>query len=555
MKQIPSHSQNDFTDKESVSLIENTLAHHKRVMSKLYSSDKWPNIDGHIEVQDVNNILVGRSYVQVKTLPVNHNLKFACPVSFFSSCELEPCFLFGVDNQNGRVYWLYFDAHVIKEIDFEDNTSTKTIEFNESQYFDKNKTDYVEAWEKIIKDNQQKFKHYNELKTSYELILSSSNRAIGKTDKNFSKIHLFLDELNNKLDHQFQIVKDIFYPRTWKIGLAYYDYEGTTVSYTPFPIPIDQNDVQIKEVDNTLRDKLKQQGLGFTGHFAENPIEVRPREYAKEIIGSKMTSILERQLLNHKGHELLAQETVFNFINSYHDYLDLPKKDSYSVEEVKSSNELMRMKNTSLLSINARHINLSIFWELLNFLESKQLPISRVYRAKDFSRIPNGGWVWDVFSKSDTEHNLNIVFDNLPSAYEQLIFNNFPLLKEEFSLFQEADKILVRYKLKERYTDYGSGPTYEMFYLKADSGASQKSIEVIGDSEADVLNKLFYSGGPYKFEYKGIQYTLLSVHHSVLDFIYDDTPLFKLVYEILLQRVKQYFEKSKQEQSMEIAKP
>jgi len=139
MKQIPSHSQNDFTDKESVSLIENTLAHHKRVMSKLYSSDKWPNIDGHIEVQDVNNILVGRSYVQVKTLPVNHNLKFACPVSFFSSCELEPCFLFGVDNQNGRVYWLYFDAHVIKEIDFEDNTSTKTIEFNESQYFDKNK--------------------------------------------------------------------------------------------------------------------------------------------------------------------------------------------------------------------------------------------------------------------------------------------------------------------------------------------------------------------------------------------------------------------------------
>src|SRR3989344_6035450 len=128
MKQIPSHSQNDFTDKESVSLIENTLAHHKRVMSKLYSSDKWPNIDGHIEVQDVNNILVGRSYVQVKTLPVNHNLKFACPVSFFSSCELEPCFLFGVDNQNGRVYWLYFDAHVIKEIDFD-----------ESQYFDKNK--------------------------------------------------------------------------------------------------------------------------------------------------------------------------------------------------------------------------------------------------------------------------------------------------------------------------------------------------------------------------------------------------------------------------------
>jgi len=547
MKQIPSHSQNDFTDKESVSLIENLLARHKRVMPKLSSSDKWPNIDGHIEVQDASNVLMGRSYVQVKTLPANHNLKFACPVSFLTSCELDPCFLFGVDNQNEKVYWLYFDAHIIKEIDFEGNTSSKTIQFNESQSFDKTKTDYVEKWEKIIRDNQQKFKEYNELKKSYELILLSSNRAIGKTDKNFSKIHLFLDELNSGLDHQFQIVKDTFYPRTWKIGIAYYEYEETKIAYTPFPIPIDQNDVQIKEVDNSLRDKLKQQGLRFTGHFAENPIESRPREYAKEIIGSKMTSILERQLLNHAGHELLAQETIFNFVESYHGHMGLPKKDSYSVEEIKNSEWLMRMKNASLLSIDAKHINLSIFWELLNFLDIKRLPVSRVYKAEDFSRIPNGGWVWNVFSKQDTEHNLNIVFDNLASAYEQLILNNFPLLKEEFSLFQDADKILVRYKLKETYTDYGSGPTYEMFYLKADDKASQKSIEVIGNSEADTLNKLFYTGGPYKFEYKGNQYILISAHHSVLDFIYDDTPLFKLIYELLLQRVKQYFEKTKVE--------
>ena len=77
---VPSHSDNDFTDKESVSLIENILARHKRVMPKLYSSDKWPNIDGHIEVQDAGHTLVGRSFVQAKTLPGDHNLKFACPV-------------------------------------------------------------------------------------------------------------------------------------------------------------------------------------------------------------------------------------------------------------------------------------------------------------------------------------------------------------------------------------------------------------------------------------------------------------------------------------------
>jgi len=542
--QVPSHSSTDFTDKQSISLIENILASHKRVMPKLYSNDKWPNIDGHIEIQNINNILVGRLFVQAKTLPTKHNLKFACSVSFFSSCEIDPCILLGVDNKAEKVYWLYFDAQIIKGINFKENTFTKTIQFNEIQYFDKNKIDYITAWEEIITDNQQKFKNYNELKNSYELILKSSNKAIGKTNTNFSKIHLFLDELNNSLDHKFQLVKDIFYPRTWKIGLAYYDYEDTKITYTPFPIPIDQNDVQIKEVDDNLKEKLKQQGLGFTGHFAENPIESRPREYAKEILGSKTMAIVERQLLVHTGYEQLAQEVVFNFINSYSHYMGLTKKDSYSIEEVKNSEWLMRMKNVSLLSMNAKQINLRIFWELLNFLEARQIPINKVYRAKDFSRLPNGGWIWDVFSKSDTEHNLNIVFNNLAPAYEQLILNNFPLLEQEFSLFQGGDKIFVHYNLKEKYTDYGSGPTYEMFYVKSDGGSiPQKTIEVIEDIEADSINKLFFTERLHKFEHNGTPYKLISMCHGVLDFIYEDTPLFNLVYEILTQRIKQYFEK------------
>ena len=119
LNSIPSHGPNDFTDKESISLIENILASHKRVMPKLESSDKWPNIDGFVEVQNSTNIIQGRLYAQAKTLPSNHKLKFRCPVAFLSSCEISPCLLFGVDNKNQKVYWLYFDVHIIKQIDFE----------------------------------------------------------------------------------------------------------------------------------------------------------------------------------------------------------------------------------------------------------------------------------------------------------------------------------------------------------------------------------------------------------------------------------------------------
>lgn len=115
---IPSHSKTSFTDKQSISLIENILTTHKRVMPQLSSIDKWPNIDGHLEVQDSDNNLVGRLFVQAKTLPPNHKNKFRCPISFFSSCEIDPILLFGVDNQNKKVYWRYFDSQIIKNIDF-----------------------------------------------------------------------------------------------------------------------------------------------------------------------------------------------------------------------------------------------------------------------------------------------------------------------------------------------------------------------------------------------------------------------------------------------------
>ena len=541
-QQIPSHSDSDFTDKESISLIENILAHHKRVMPKLYSNDKWPNIDGHVEVQGANKALIGRLYAQAKTLPQNHNLKFACPVSFFSNCEIDPCLLFGVDNSNEKVYWLYFDAHVVKGIDFRDNSSTKTIEFNQSQYFDKKNISYVDAWEKIILNNQKKFKDYNDLKNSYELILKSSNRVIGRTDKSFSKIHQFLDELNYGLDHQYQIVKNVFYPNSWKLGVAYYDYSDKKIAYTPFPIPLNQNDVQIKEVDDNLKNKLRGQGLGFIGHFVENPIESRPEEYAKEFLGSKIETIMGKQLLGHQGDEILAQETVFSFIENYHRQIGIPLKNSYSTAEVKKSRWLMERKNTHILSIDGKQINLRVFWEFFDYLATNHLPIKRVYKAKDFSRIPGGGWIWNVFSKTDTQHNLDIVFAHLLETYNILLNNNFPLCRDEFSLFGSGNLILVNYRLKDNYTDHASGPTYEMFYLKEIGGDSQPAVDVIGEPEAKELRKFVSSKGPDKFIYRNKGYKLFSSTHSVLDFIYQDTPLLKLVYELLSRRIERYFD-------------
>ena len=110
-----SHPKSNFTDVQSITLIGNILSSHGRVMPNLNSIDKWPNIDGKVEVQDENKGIVGSIAVQAKTLPNEHELKFKCPVSFLAYCEnIEPCLLFGVDTPYYLSYHLHHFSSLMK---------------------------------------------------------------------------------------------------------------------------------------------------------------------------------------------------------------------------------------------------------------------------------------------------------------------------------------------------------------------------------------------------------------------------------------------------------
>ena len=588
---IPSHSKTSFTDKQSISLIDNILTTHRRVMPQLYSNDKWPNIDGFLEVQDSNSNLVGRLFVQAKTLPPNHKNKFRCPISFFSSCEIDPILLFGVDNQNKKVYWRYFDSQIIKNINFKNNKYSKTITFDGNKFFDENTSDYIGEWKKIIKNNRFKFQNYDELSNAYIIILQSSNEAVGKVNNDFVKIHDFLDTFNGLLDGEFSIVKTIFYPRTWKIGIAYYEYKPSKLSYTLYPIGLDKNDVQIKEVDKNLHDKIQKEGLGFTVHFVENPIETRPREYAKDIIRSKVFKLLEYKLLSHAGNDFLAREFIFAFVDKFHVQLGLTKRGTYTIREIEkafyqylplwveeAANFMVSVKRngknklTDCLTVDMlrggqpyfdpdsmirqimgderkdiedkvkarlkdkkvkipnwlignQKLPCGVFVELFTYLKNTQDEITRPYNPKDFHRLKNSK-VREVFSKKDAEQNLKTFFENLPSVYKTILGNNFPILENELSLFSKADKIIVT-------------PTYKMFYLKSGNKNVGRSIEVLTNKQTEEFNNFDWE--KREIDYQKNKYKVVSVRSSVLDFIYEDTPLLDFVYHLLDDRFKEYF--------------
>ena len=168
-------------------------------------------------------------------------------------------------------------------------------------------------------------------------LAEKSTPALGLVEDKFKNIHLFLDELNKLLNNEFLIVKKRYYPDAWRIGMAYYKYEGSRVSYTLYPIPLNKNDVQIKVVNEELHRQLEEEGLGFTAHYTENPMEIRPKEYAREIIQSKTLRILEHRLLEHGGNQFLAREFIIGFIDKFHIQIGLEKKEEYTLEEVEKA--------------------------------------------------------------------------------------------------------------------------------------------------------------------------------------------------------------------------
>lgn len=148
------HSATASTDSASVGLIKYILGTHDKVAVRLHDYDTWPNTDGHIEILDDDRQPMGIIWAQVKRLPENHELKFACPTGLFEFAhQIGPILLFGVDLKEKKVYWNYYDEDIVAELPY-GGKKTLTIEFDPGRSFSEQDAGYIEAWKKLVNDRK-----------------------------------------------------------------------------------------------------------------------------------------------------------------------------------------------------------------------------------------------------------------------------------------------------------------------------------------------------------------------------------------------------------------
>ena len=578
-----------------------TLLDNEKVKADIKTRDKFPNIDGYLELVDETLQPIGKIETQVRKLPKT-DPKISVKTTFFSYCEESclPVILVGVDIKNKKAYWLYINKNFTRELKIGEGQKSKIVHFPKENNIDGQNTEYILLWKSIIESHKIKLQEYDELKESYDILARKSNSALGLVKNEFQNIHLFLDELNKLLNSEFLIVKKRYYPDAWSIGMAYYKYEGSRVSYTVYPIPTNKNDVQIKVVNEELHRQLEKEGLGFTALYTENPMEIRPKEYAREIIQSKTMRLLEHRLLEHGGNQFLAMEFIIGFIDKFHIQLGLEKKEEYTLEEVEKafyhylpiwideavativnlgrnnrnrpedclhrdnagrihpyldpddltcqirSDELDTIKGNVARRLDQEKINVPLdndhfpFWifrEFLSFLKNQGVTkIERVYLPKDYSGLRRGNEIWNLLSPEAVEKNLKIFFENLPHVYYDLLSLNFPLLKDKLPPFGGASRILIVFDIKEEYTSHHNSPKIQIYCLKSREESGIK-IEVFPKSEKRVPD-VFSIDFEKGMEFDGRKYDIISACTKVLS---EELPMFSYVYKMLEDSLKNYF--------------
>ena len=577
-----------------------SLIDHDHVILNIRQLDKVPNIDGDVDIIDVEHRPIGKLEVQVKKLPDDYGSdpKLQIPLSLFgyaAKTTNNPVLLVGVDIDQKKAYWF----HVPADANQRRGQETTTVKFSLTQVIDGKDTRYINEWLGIAQDYQRKLREYDPLKEAYAKLSNGKTQVLSIAKSDLREIHEFLDEINSLLDGPFSIVKRRFYPNAWKVGLAYDDYAAASIGYTLYPILSDENDVLIKEVDHTLREEFVSLH-GFTQHFKENPIKLRPREYAIELIDKRITRILAHRLLEHRGSEALAREYIFTFIDRFADQMGLEERESYSLAEIENGfyrhfpfwideaikflvrvernrikkpadcyygrsyidpgmlqSQIMpkemselgqsvinRVKGNGpvpIMRVGSDDFPFLLFVDFHSFLVSAGVTeIHRLYAPPDDSHAPKGGFWWQFFSPEDLEKNLKSLFDNLPAAYSTVVEQNFPQIKDHLAPFYGANKVIAVLVTNDQDSSHKG---IRFYYLKSQD-ESDVHIDFRKQSECrDLLDRL-KTRPAGSVELDGKTYELIASSSAALTIIWVDFPILTFVYRELERTLRGYFKEN-----------
>ncbi len=599
--QPASYPQSSEAEMDSVAILL-YLVDKKYIKASIREMDKTPNIDGYIEITDASGMPAGKIEVQVKTLAAS-NLKFPkyqTTKKFFAYCKISvlPVFMIVVDRKNHKAYWRFMDVNDLSAIAGKKETKSFSIVIPPENCIDGKSNAYINAWTAICNLYRYKLSDFDDIKSDNEKLreevrlLESKLREPSSVFSGFYKeIYQFLDHYNDILDREFKAIKAIRYFNYWKIGMGIIQYTISRVSFVLYPVEYGSNKAIIREIkmDGTF-DMLKAFQDGALVLIMSNDranIAETPRRYAYQLIKPEVFRIIGKHKFSIPDL-FMANEFIISFIDSFYFLLGLEKyQDRYELSKVKhylfrilpliieaehSFAQGITAYNHDLdnymrpaaadyiqrkaiiaqnkidqgyvpaikISITSVYYNINLVNYYMNLLEAGGYSsAARCYRVATREMTAQASGNWD---KAVISGNLRIFFSQFHRLYQHVISNHFSALHQELDFFGESDLVVYTLLLNNPDGSPISKPYLEYYRLKSDYPVAKRILYFEAkDEHCPVNRKKFLMDEDYDCVVDNIPFVTLSMGADKLDFLFDKSPTYFKINELLVSKLEVFF--------------
>ncbi|MCG2726883.1 MAG: DUF4365 domain-containing protein [Elusimicrobia bacterium] len=562
------YSSTDTAEVEAINLFRVSID-TKLVKIDIKERDKYPNIDGYIELVDDNGCPIGKLEVQIRKI-LDGRCKYQCPKELFvyAGRTALPVILVCVDTKNKKVFWRH-----IREEDFPLNTGQASLnisfDLKHSEIISDKK--YYARWLTIANDYIQRIKKYNLLRS-----LASNVTSLPSTrSEEVGKIQEFLDELNGLLDGDYACVKRIKFPGMWKIGFGLSNWTKDSISYSLFAVEKGENKPLICRLGSNFN-IFSQSNIGMYGYYGQNKLLNHPRLAAKQYVYNSFKEILKYQLLSIR-HPYFCREYLMSYIDTHLYCLGLNSGDSYRIEELEKAfyDYLPRWCNIALksstfypphlsyidpgiirmllkrgithdveasvkdkvpiqpITIGSSRFSFGILFNLLEYCKTDGLlKIERLYKTRT---THSGSQIWDGYKEEDGFYNFNLVYENFERVYSEVLkLNN--LNDPSLALFEKQEFMVCQYTHpKPPLKDYPGEKIYRLFPDSENCAMSRVVVLPINDSTFSYGEK---ADGKWKAKLGNKKFSLKTYSNGTADFLFHSNPMFNLVHETLLNKVE-----------------
>jgi hypothetical protein len=359
----------------------------------------------------------------------------------------------------------------------------KKVTFDRENKICEGYTAYFEDWMNLVEKNKS-------LTLSVEALKNLTTEYYGKKEDSIKKIHTFLDFYNDLIKNQFFNVINLMYPDFWNFGIAIGEYSETKLSYVMYPITKDENEIQIKKLEDTDvgLSLINLHGFSFRN---SNPIMDSPQGLAIELIVEQMKSVLKERFLRATNPDL-QNEVLLSMAQRYIDILGLESKETYSSEELIfafktylpnwlsearnclltnpkiTQNDLAKLKSdvldidylyqNSIDKINTINEILMQKSQLIEpeiyyiscydtrlskvFLILDKLTGTETFTEPEYAQFYDSKAFSDLSDKEKLNKTFDSIYEIIPTVYNDFIQFNFPSLFDKIDFYGEADLVL-----------------------------------------------------------------------------------------------------------------